>query len=100
MPPLAYIFDALPMYGIHTHFMGNRTIKNILVKPKGKNTLDRKVGLSTSTNMGSSCGMRNTRMRHPRTLGRDTKNISKNRHQSMDIATFQDIKPTLTTSPL
>ena len=29
-------------YGIQTHFKGNRTIKNILVKPKDKDPLDRK----------------------------------------------------------
>ena len=31
-------------YGIHAHFKGNRTIKEILVKPKGKDPLDRKSG--------------------------------------------------------
>ena len=31
-------------YGIQTHFKGNRTIKNILVKPKYKDHLDRKSG--------------------------------------------------------
>ena len=32
------------MYGIQTHFKGNRTFKNILVKPKDKDPLDRKSG--------------------------------------------------------
>ena len=31
-------------YGIQTHFKGNKTIKNILVKPKGKDPLYRKCG--------------------------------------------------------
>ena len=31
-------------YGIQTHFKGNRTIKNILVKPKDKDPLERKSG--------------------------------------------------------
>ena len=29
-------------YGIHTHFKGNRTIKQILVKPKDKDPMDKK----------------------------------------------------------
>ena len=31
-------------YGIQTHIIGNRTIKNILVKPKDKDPLERKSG--------------------------------------------------------
>ena len=31
-------------YGIQTNFKGNRTIKNILIKPKDKDPLDRKSG--------------------------------------------------------
>ena len=31
-------------YGFQTHFKGNRTIKNILVKPKDKDPLDRMNG--------------------------------------------------------
>ena len=32
-------------YGIQTHFKGNRTIMNILVKPKDRDPLDRKSGV-------------------------------------------------------
>ena len=31
-------------YGIQTHFKGNRTIKEMLVKPKDKDAIDRKGG--------------------------------------------------------
>ena len=31
-------------YGIQTHFKGNRTIKQILVKPKDKDPMDKKSG--------------------------------------------------------
>ena len=42
-------------YSIQTHFKGNRTIKNILVKPKDKDPLDRKrVGPSTGTSVRST----------------------------------------------
>ena len=33
-------------YAIQTHFKGNRTIKEILIKPKDKDALDRKSGSS------------------------------------------------------
>ena len=46
--------------GIQTHFKGNRTIKQILVKPKDKDPLDRKRGPSTGISVGSSLLMRST----------------------------------------
>ena len=40
-------------YGIQTHFKGNRTIKEMLVKPKDKDPIDRKGGPSTCTVWGT-----------------------------------------------
>ena len=57
-------------YGIQTHFKGNKTIKNILVKPKDKDPLDRKSRPSTGTSVGCSFVMRNILERHPGPLGR------------------------------
>ena len=47
-------------YGIQTHFQGNRTIKNLLVKPKDKDPLDRKCGAIYWYQCGRSHVMGNT----------------------------------------
>ena len=47
-------------YGIQANFKRNRTIKNILVKPKDKDPMDRKSGSSTDTTVWSSCAVINT----------------------------------------
>ena len=47
-------------YVIQTHFKGNRTIKEILVKPKYKDPTGRKSGASTSIKVRSSCATRST----------------------------------------
>ena len=83
-------------YGIQTHFKGNRTVKNILVRDK--DPLDRKSGAIYWYQCGGSHVMRNIWVRHLGPLGRDIRSISKNPHPSMDTATFQDIAPTLITS--
>ena len=41
-------------YGIQTHFKDNSTIKNLLVSPKDKDPIAKKVGLSTGSNAGTS----------------------------------------------
>ena len=73
-----------------------RTI--ILVKPKDKDTSDRKSG----TIYWYQCGELVCDELYIgdtfRTLGRDIKSIIKNPHPSMDTVTFQDITPTLITS--
>ena len=46
--------------GIQTHFKGNETTKNILVKPKDKDSLDRRSGPSNGISMGSSHVIRST----------------------------------------
>ena len=38
-------------YGIRTHFRGNRTLKQILVKPKDKDPEGKKIVLSTATSV-------------------------------------------------
>ena len=45
-------------YGIETHFKGNSTIRNVLVKPKDKDPLDKKGEPSTGISVGSSHVMR------------------------------------------
>ena len=59
-------------YGIQTHFKGNRTIKEILVKnPKTKILWTERVGPSTGISVGSSHVMRSTQGRHPGPLEKD-----------------------------
>ena len=59
-------------YGIQTHFKGTRTIKNILVKSKDEDPLDR-VGPSTGISVGNSHVMRSTSEIHLGLLRRDIK---------------------------
>ena len=47
-------------YGIQTYFKGNRTIKEMLVKPKHKDPLDKEWGPSTGISVGSLHVMRST----------------------------------------
>ena len=47
-------------YGIQTHFKGNKTIKQVLVKPKDKEPLVMKSGPSTGISVGNVDAMRST----------------------------------------
>ena len=47
-------------YGRQTHFKGNRTIKELLVKPKDKDPMEKKGGPSTFTSVGNLHVMRDT----------------------------------------
>ena len=40
-------------YGIQNHFKGNSTIKNLLVTPKDKHSMENKSGAITGTNVGT-----------------------------------------------
>ena len=85
-------------YGIQTLFKGNRTIKNMLVKPKHIDPLDRKSG----TIYWCQCGELTCNEEYIGETSRAFGERYKEKcipHPSMDIATFQDIAPTLTTSP-
>ena len=58
-------------YGIQTHFKGNRTIKEILVKPKDKDPLDRKSGAIYWYQCGGLACNEEYIARHPEPLGKD-----------------------------
>ena len=47
-------------YGIQTHFKGNRTIKEMLVKPKDKDPVDKKSGTIYWYQLENLHAMRNT----------------------------------------
>ena len=54
------IKKACSKYGIQTHFKGNRTIKQILVKPKDKDPMDKKNGTIYWYQCGELIAMWNT----------------------------------------
>ena len=87
-------------YGIKTHFKRNRTIKNMLVKPKDKDPLDRKCGDIYWYQYGEPMCDDEYISETSRTFGEDIRNISKTPHPSLDTSTSQDTLPTLITSPL
>ena len=62
-------------YGIQNHFKGNGTIKNILVKPKDKDPLDRKSGAIYWYKCGELMFDEEYIGDTSRTFGRDIKNI-------------------------
>ena len=64
-------------YGIQTHFKGNRTIKEILVKPKDKDPIDKERGSSTGTSVGNSHARKSTWGRHPGPFEKDTRSTQK-----------------------
>ena len=62
-------------YGIKTHFKGNKTIKNILVKPKDKDLVDRKSGAIYWYQFGELVHDKEYKGETSRTFGRDIKSI-------------------------
>ena len=61
-------------YGIQTNFKGNRTIKNILFRPKDKDPLDRKSGAIYWYQCGELMCNEEYIGEWPGPLGRDKKN--------------------------
>ena len=82
-----------------THFKENRTIKNILVKPKDKDLLDWKSGTIYWYQWGELTCDEEYIGEISRTFGERYKEHLRNPHPSMDMTTFQDIAPNLITSP-
>ena len=84
-------------YGIQMHFKGNKTIKEMLVKTKDKDPLDKRSGAIYWYQCGKlTCNEE----RHLGPLEEDIKSTLKNPHPFMDIASSQDIAPTRMTLPL
>ena len=87
-------------YGIQTHFKGNRTIKEMLVKHKDKDPIDRK----SQTIYWYQCGELGCKEEYigetSRTFGERCKEHLKEPSPICVYSTQQDTAPTLRTLPL
>ena len=65
-------------YGIQTHFKGNRTLKQLLVKPKDQDPKDKKSGVIYNYKCGETVCNEEYMGRHPGPWGKDTGSTSSN----------------------
>ena len=64
-------------YGIQTHFKGNKTLRQVLVKPKDQDPKEKKSGVIYSYQCGAINCREEYRGNHPAPWGNTTENISR-----------------------
>ena len=79
-------------HGVQVYFKGGNTIKSLLMAPKDKDPILRKVGSSIDSNVAGLTVMRSTLGNPPGHLERGLKNTKRPPHQFMTTVTSVVIK--------